>query len=775
MWSTHDLACAHCRARKIRCGRERPQCESCKRDGVECRYSSPGKRINHVKLLCQNFEALEDHLSSIQSDLSALTSLVKSGNGASSLPASGDERTLQDSARLEGTPTTRKDRHIVRNTSQSVDRYHGPCSLYILCREFQDNSIFETADGDEDVAIRILLQQMVAEAGQEHEFESPYAHTGICLPPRQFLNIVVGQFFKNADYATDIFLRSTFQAQLDLIYSQSLRPSDEGWAICFNVIVLLTIGKDHSSHGNSPFIQPFRQTLNMAINNSRIFLTPRLVNVQALALLSYVVEQHSNTTLAETVFAQACHLARTMGLDQCYARHQGFSPEETLERQKVLRSLYIRDKNFVICRGSSPCLSEYESSVDRLPKSSEGDESKYLARIELARVQDEIYEKFQTTTAPDLHPSRHSQVVSHLEHKLEQWDSKHRVTKILPTSSESAVLMLSFFSTRLYMLRDIDDPRCYHQSFKDAKACCLLFLLATTAQPDSSLTEALDQLLGYTRSCSPMNASSSEDARDNSPQNAPATPDEGEILASVLPRLAASFPLAAVFTVARRFLYQPMAEPDDAPGQPEEEILILEAVRDRFAAAADQEHAENFALRLSRIVDFVTRIVRQKLFPETLSTPPMAFNELSSLQSTASSNSQRTSVGASLKGTPPGPEAHSTATSVSEAVSNSSMLLPFMQPLDSSNSCSPWLGNASHLASGAMVLAPWPAPYKQQQHQHHDGTVHVGKRQRLSGQGELFDITPGYADHGHRPEEDSLFTFDFLSAASEVPSFEVDE
>ncbi|KAJ3517463.1 hypothetical protein NM208_g14698 [Fusarium decemcellulare] len=750
MWSTHDLACAHCRARKIRCGRERPQCESCKRDGVECRYSSPGKRINHVKLLCQNFEALEDHLSSIQSDLSALTSLVKSGNGASSLPASGDDRTLQDSARPEGTATTRQDRHIVRNTSQSVDRYHGPCSLYTLCRELHDDSIFETADGDEHVAIRIMLQQMVAEAGQEHEFESPYAHTGICLPPRQFLNIVVGQFFKNADYATDMFLRSTFQAQLDRIYSQSLRPSDEGWAICFNVIVLLTIGKDHSNHGNSPFIQPFRQTLNMAINNSRIFLTPRLVNVQALALLSYVVEQHSNTTLAETVFAQACHLARTMGLDQYYASRQGFSPEETLERQKVLRSLYIRDKNFVICRGSSPCLSEYEPSIDRLPKSPEEDESKYLARIELARVQDEIYQKIANYKKPPM-------------------------CILLGTRKyESAALMLSFFATRLYMLRDIDDPRCYHQSFKDAKACCLLFLLATTAQPDSSLTEALDQLLGYTRSCSPMNASSSEDARDNSPQNAPATPDEGEILASVLPRLAASFPLAAVFTVARRFLYQPMAEPDDAPGQPEEEILILEAVRDRFAVAADQEHAENFALRLSRTVDFVTRIVRQKLFPETLSTPPMAFNELSSLQSTASSNSQRTSVGASLKGTPPGPEAHSTATSVSEAVSNSSLLLPFMQPLDSPNGCSPWLGNASHHASSAMVLTPWPASYKQQ-HQHHDGTVHVGKRQRLSGQGELFDITSGFADHGHRPEEDSLFTFDFLSAASEVPSFEVDE
>ncbi|KAJ4189604.1 hypothetical protein NW755_005608 [Fusarium falciforme] len=289
MWSTHDLACAHCRARKIRCGRERPQCESCKRDGVECRYSSPGKRINHVKLLCQNFEALEDQLSSIQSDLSTLTSLVRSGNGAKSLPTPGEDWLPEDTAARsdETSAAPRKDRNIARDVSQSVDRYHGPSSLYTLCKEFHDDPVFGTSDHDSNdgVAVRVMLQQMLAEASKEQQLDIASDHTGICLPPRQFLNIVVGQFFKTADYATDIFTRSNFQANLDRIYSHPPRPSDEGWAVCFNVIVLLAIGKDQTSHGNSPFIQPFLQTLGMAVNNPRVFLTPRLVNVQALALL----------------------------------------------------------------------------------------------------------------------------------------------------------------------------------------------------------------------------------------------------------------------------------------------------------------------------------------------------------------------------------------------------------------------------------------------------------------------------------------------------------
>lgn len=45
-----DHACARCRDKKIRCGREKEQCVNCRRDGAECEYKSP-RRVNHVKLL----------------------------------------------------------------------------------------------------------------------------------------------------------------------------------------------------------------------------------------------------------------------------------------------------------------------------------------------------------------------------------------------------------------------------------------------------------------------------------------------------------------------------------------------------------------------------------------------------------------------------------------------------------------------------------------------------------------------------------------------------
>jgi hypothetical protein len=150
----------------------------------------------------------------------------------------------------------------------------------------------------------MLLEQMCADASNEDYMDIPSEQARVYLPPRQFLNIIVGPFFNNADYATDLFLRSNFQTQLDRIYSQPqpLSPTDEAWAVCFNVIVLLAMGKDQSAQSHSPFIQSFLQTLKMTVNNPRVFLAPRLINVQALALL--VSDASDRTLLSSTVLTR---------------------------------------------------------------------------------------------------------------------------------------------------------------------------------------------------------------------------------------------------------------------------------------------------------------------------------------------------------------------------------------------------------------------------------------------------------------------------------------
>ncbi|XEV05753.1 hypothetical protein FSHL1_011040 [Fusarium sambucinum] len=770
MWSTHDLACAHCRARKIRCGRERPQCESCKRDGVECRYSSPGKRVNHVKLLCQNFETLEDQLHSIQNDLSDLTSLVRSGNSVRSSSLAAEEWAPESLSGTDSETAVHTNCHIVRNTSQSLDRYHGPCSLYALCKEFHDDPIFGVSENNTATHTAVpehaMLQEMLYEAGNEPHLDVPSQPTGICLPPRQFLNLVIGPFFKNTDYATDVFVRSTFQPQIDRIYSQPIGPSDEGWAVCFNVIVLLGIKREPTTQGNSHFIQSLLQTMRMAINNPRVFLTPRLVNVQALALLSYVAEQYSTTSLAELVFAQACLLARTMGLHRGRTSSNNLPPETILERHKVFQSLYIRDKNIAILRGSTSWLPGCESGV---PSSleSHSESAEVMARLELAKLQDEVYQIFYGTRAPFLRFSR-SQALGQLQQKLEQWASMYNIMQTPFTSAESFALMLSFLATRICLLKGYDGTKSTHV-FRDAKACCIVFLLATAAKKDRHLSEALNETLGYQKK---REKPSTKKAKRYYQADG-ALPEHGENRISILPRLASTFPLAAAFIVGKTVIQQPMTDADDTPSRPEEEISLLEALRDQFASVADQAHVDNLALNFSKVLGLLVRIVRQRQSPGQSSTPSTAYNELPNLHSTRSSSSLHGSAVSSFRDTPPGPENHSTVSSISEVVPHSSLLLPFTQPLESPTGGSPWFANAGHgigLNHNPIHVA-WPSQNKRQPEE-----VELPvKRTRVACHDDFLDIGAGYADHGSRPDDDVLFTFDFLNTGNNISAFDMDE
>src|SRR6478752_5300064 len=74
--------------------------------------------------------------------------------------------------------------------------------------------------GQNAVSEHMMLQEMLNEASSEPHLDMLSHPVGICLPPRQFLNLVIGPFFKNVDYATDVFVRSNFQPHVDRIYSQ---------------------------------------------------------------------------------------------------------------------------------------------------------------------------------------------------------------------------------------------------------------------------------------------------------------------------------------------------------------------------------------------------------------------------------------------------------------------------------------------------------------------------------------------------------------------------
>jgi hypothetical protein len=191
-----------------------------------------------------------------------------------------------------------------------MDRYHGPCSLFALCNEFRDLILSEQRKRDpaqpeegsqhsqkkqytmnNDEAVQEVLARLCLEAGLEESFDLHSDQVPIRLPPKQFLLMAQTQFFQQADYTTDIFVHSSFWSNVDQLYSRPFKPGDEAWAICFNTIILLVLGSaTPAQRGNqtlvgSQFALPFLLAVRTALSNPGVLMAPKLINVQALALL----------------------------------------------------------------------------------------------------------------------------------------------------------------------------------------------------------------------------------------------------------------------------------------------------------------------------------------------------------------------------------------------------------------------------------------------------------------------------------------------------------
>lgn len=258
---------------------------------------------------------LEGRLINIEGELSRLATYFKAvGSQRSSVDMTAEEELpspfITDDQLSEDSPSLLpKDRHVVRGQVDLTDRYHGPGTLFTLCNSFRDIAVSErgkqkpppTENGSQQStgqnrsaateAVEDILTRLCLEAGAEGSFfDLQSDHTPIRLPPKQFLLVVQTQFFQQAHYATDIFVQSRFRSNMERIYSRPFAPADEGWAICFKTIILLVLGSENLTQGNDPlfgsqFASSFLSTVRTALSNPRFLMAPKLINVQALALL----------------------------------------------------------------------------------------------------------------------------------------------------------------------------------------------------------------------------------------------------------------------------------------------------------------------------------------------------------------------------------------------------------------------------------------------------------------------------------------------------------
>lgn len=244
-----------------------------------------------VMLRSQNFDDIQDRLIMMQEELSWLTATLKKSNIAGQLEPEPEPERDRPSVEVCDIPARPAPAgHVVRDDGTQIERYHGPWTLLALCRDFGAKIAFHTSESNDKVVgglvERMLLDLTRTDDDSLHLGVRPgQPDTPICLPPRQLLSIMLDSFLKQADYSTNIFSRQTIYEAVERVYKEPSSPASEPWALCFNLIILLTLGAEHPVRSDDTFARPMLQAVYATARKPSCFMSPRLVNVQALALL----------------------------------------------------------------------------------------------------------------------------------------------------------------------------------------------------------------------------------------------------------------------------------------------------------------------------------------------------------------------------------------------------------------------------------------------------------------------------------------------------------
>jgi hypothetical protein len=233
-----------------------------------------------------------------------------------------------------------------------------------------------------------------------------------------------------------------------------------------------------------------------------------------------------------------------MGLHQTQLFPHEASPHETLERAKVVQSLYVRDKSLCTARGSVSWMPTHDCNI--APQLSAAIERRVPSSdiIQLAMIQDDIYRLTHTASFRTSGPSKSqaTKLLRSIENQLDQYTRTFCIFNCKASSytSRRIMLTLEFLTTRILALQHGSEQRHAEQARSDARTSCLLLLIAHGAQ-DRQVIDAFNAL-----TC--QSAASSD--RD---ENLPAIEARTVSFASVLD----AFSLPAFFILLKDFLQSP--------------------------------------------------------------------------------------------------------------------------------------------------------------------------------------------------------------------------
>jgi hypothetical protein len=171
--------------------------------------------------------------------------------------------------------------------------HHVARDLPGLCDELR-RSITLVSGGISGISQTLLLRDSVTELLDEL-YRVGSTENPICIethnspvqpPPRELLAMACASLFQSEDTPLDIFHQSVFWTNVERIYSSTFSACDTAWAVSFCLIILLGLCSQQGEHGlSTDFSKPYRSTVIRSLGSTILFLTPKLINLQTLALL----------------------------------------------------------------------------------------------------------------------------------------------------------------------------------------------------------------------------------------------------------------------------------------------------------------------------------------------------------------------------------------------------------------------------------------------------------------------------------------------------------
>ncbi|WKT43568.1 hypothetical protein QSH57_008404 [Fusarium oxysporum f. sp. vasinfectum] len=297
-------ACDYCKQKKFRCSKEFPKCSACKPWPGPCNYSrdKPAVKVRvdeqttrpSLGLTDQrSIEGLHERLRKVEEAVQALANAVTQAVDAINHPSTNCQRGSENN----------------REPHEAIDV---PSNLSVGDVDsfsfIKDTSITNATVGSSPLhqhaakELQYLSHSLTAAvASKEHP------ETGFYIPTRAEGYQMIGRFLENASLGDAFFITPSE----DLLIQTIFRPetvSRKAWVVYINYMILTMLVDNEYAKA-----QKYRNNVKLALDDSRIFLEPHEVNLQALFMLAIHGEDYASPNSSWMLVGHACRQAEALG------------------------------------------------------------------------------------------------------------------------------------------------------------------------------------------------------------------------------------------------------------------------------------------------------------------------------------------------------------------------------------------------------------------------------------------------------------------------------